>query len=69
VSREADDATRDSNWLLRLGLGLTVLWVAAQVYYIVGVVGFDAFVAEGPPSVGGFLEGAFAPLAFLWLGS
>jgi hypothetical protein len=67
VARDAGDATRDSTWLLRLGLGLSVLWVSAQVYYIVVVVGFDAFVAEGPPSVGGFLEGAFAPLAFLWL--
>lgn len=58
---------RDSSWLLRLGLALTVVWVAAQLYYIVDVVGFTHFVAEGPPSVGGFLEGAFAPLAFLWL--
>ena len=64
---DADDATRDSTWLLRLGLGLTIAWVLAQLYYIFGVVGFDRFVEEGPPSVGGFLEGAFAPLAFLWL--
>ncbi|MCU0670160.1 MAG: hypothetical protein MUF70_12545 [Myxococcota bacterium] len=64
---EPPDAMRDSNWLLRLGVGLTIAWVLAQLYYIFGVVGFDRFVAEGPPSVGGFLEGAFAPLAFLWL--
>jgi hypothetical protein len=63
----SEDATRDSTWLLRLGLGLTIAWVLAQLYYIFEVVGFDHFVAEGPPSVGGFLEGAFAPLAFLWL--
>jgi hypothetical protein len=61
------DDLRDSNWLLRLGIGLTVFWVALQAYYIVDVVGFQHFVDEGPPSVGGFLEGAFAPLAFLWL--
>jgi hypothetical protein len=60
-------STRDSNWLFRLGLSLTALWVIVQLYYVVGVVGFEHFVAEGPPSVGGFLEGAFAPLAFLWL--
>jgi hypothetical protein len=65
--RTDTDATRDSTWLLRLGLALTVSWVLAQLYYIVRVVGFEHFVAEGPPSVGGFLEGAFAPLAFLWL--
>jgi hypothetical protein len=61
------DELRDSRWLLRLGLGLTAFWVAMQLYYIVDVVGFGRFVDEGPPSVGGFLEGAFAPLAFLWL--
>ncbi|RIL06893.1 MAG: hypothetical protein DCC71_04950 [Proteobacteria bacterium] len=61
------DAARDSTWLLRLGLGLTVVWVLLQLYYIVAIVGFERFVEEGPPSVGGFLEGAFAPLAFLWL--
>jgi hypothetical protein len=60
-------STRDSTWLLWLGLSLTGFWVAMQLYYIVKIVGFDHFVAEGPPSVGGFLEGAFAPLAFLWL--
>ena len=45
----------------------TALWVALQLYYIVYVVGLQQFVDEGPPSVGSFLEGAFAPLAFLWL--
>ena len=60
-------STRDSTWLLWLGLSLTGFWVAMQLYYIVAIVGFDSFVEEGPPSVGGFLEGAFAPLAFLWL--
>jgi len=64
---EERDPLRDSSWLLRLGLALTVIWVVAQLYYIVDVVGFTRFVDEGPPSVGGFLEGAFAPLAFLWL--
>jgi hypothetical protein len=64
---DSRDETRDSTWLLRLGLGITVFWVVIQLYYILGIVGFRHFVDEGPPSVGGFLEGAFAPLAFLWL--
>lgn len=67
MTASQQDDLRDSNWLLRLGLGLTVFWVLLQLYYIVRVVGFESFVEEGPPSVGGFLEGAFAPLAFLWL--
>jgi hypothetical protein len=66
MPRKPDDL-RDSTWLLRLGLVLTLVWVTAQLYYIVDVIGFARFVDEGPPSVGGFLEGAFAPLAFLWL--
>jgi hypothetical protein len=60
-------STRDSTWLLWLGLALTAFWVGLQLFYIVDIVGFQHFVDEGPPSVGGFLEGAFAPLAFLWL--
>jgi hypothetical protein len=67
LTAPAKDDLRDSTWLLRLGLGLTIFWVLLQLYYIVEVVGFQHFVDEGPPSVGGFLEGAFAPLAFLWL--
>lgn len=67
TKKRQDDDLRDSTWLLRLGLVLTVLWFGAQLFYILGVVGFESFVDEGPPSVGGFLEGAFAPLAFLWL--
>jgi hypothetical protein len=63
----SSDDLQDSRWLLRLGLALTAFWVAIQLYYILDVVGFRHFVDEGPPSVGGFLEGAFAPLAFLWL--
>lgn len=63
----ARDDLRDTRWLLRLGLALTLFWVGIQAFYIFGVVGFAHFVDEGPPSVGGFLEGAFAPLAFLWL--
>ena len=60
-------STRDSTWLLWLGLALTGFWVGLQLFYILDIVGFQHFVDEGPPSVGGFLEGAFAPLAFLWL--
>jgi hypothetical protein len=55
------------DWRVWLGLGLTALWVLLQLYYIFDIVGFGRFVYEGPSTVGDFLEGAFAPLAFLWL--
>jgi hypothetical protein len=67
ANAEELSSTRDSTWLLWLGLGLTTFWVALQLFYIIDIVGVRHFVEEGPPSVGGFLEGAFAPLAFLWL--
>jgi hypothetical protein len=61
------DDLRDSTWLLRLGLALTALWVAGQLYYLFGIAGLQRLADDGPPAVGNFLEGAFAPLAFLWL--
>lgn len=71
LSAAADDATALSggapDWRVWLGLGLTAIWLLLGFYYIFEIVGFGKFIYGGPPAVGGFLEGAFAPLAFLWL--
>jgi len=52
------------DWRIWLGIVITALWIVGGVIYVAGT-------ARGaPPSmadVGSFLEGAFAPLAFLWL--
>ena len=34
--------------------------------YISGIVGWGGFVTQKAPALGAFLDGAFAPLAFLW---
>ena len=64
---ESGEERSAPDWRIWLGLGITAVWLLMQAYYIFDVVGFGKFVYDGPPSVGGFLEGAFAPLAFLWL--
>ncbi len=71
VSADANDAAEPSggapDWRVWMGLSLTALWLLLGFYYIFEIVGFGKFIYGGPPAVGGFLEGAFAPLAFLWL--
>jgi hypothetical protein len=46
---------------------VSAIWIGSGLYYIVGFVGWDVFWAQGTDALGSFLEGAFAPLAFLWL--
>jgi hypothetical protein len=55
------------DWRLRLSLGLTAAWLVLGFLYISNVVGWTGFVSQKAPALGSFLEGAFAPLAFLWL--
>ncbi len=46
---------------------MTGLWIFLGFEYIDGVVGWAEFAGQPAEALGGFLEGAFAPLAFLWL--
>lgn len=56
------------NWRIWLGLSLTTLWILLGIIYInVSVGGWLAFGRLPAEELGNFLEGAFAPLAFLWL--
>lgn len=55
------------DWRLHLGVGATAIWLLLGVLYISGIVGWGDFVRQKAPALGGFLDGAFAPLAFLWL--
>lgn len=55
------------DWRIALGFWLTVLWVSSGLIYLFGVVGWYEFVILPTADIGSFLEGAFAPLAFLWL--
>ena len=55
------------NWRIWLGLGLTASWILLGTIYISANIGWQAFATQPPEELGNFLEGAFAPLAFLWL--
>jgi hypothetical protein len=49
------------------GLAVTFIWVLLGIIYIARNVGWSSFAALPIDQMGTFLEGAFAPLAFLWL--
>ena len=52
---------------VRLGLILTALWLGTGVLYVTLSMGWTAFMRLPLGDLGDFLDGAFAPLAFLWL--
>jgi len=49
------------------GVALTFLWVTVGAVYIGRGLGWDRFFDQPLGEMGDFLDGAFAPLAFLWL--
>ncbi|MDO8908370.1 MAG: hypothetical protein Q7W55_07710 [Pseudohongiella sp.] len=55
------------DWRIQFGLVVTLLWLLAGTLYIAGTVGWRDFTVLPIDQMGNFLEGAFAPLAFLWL--
>ena len=55
------------DWRIQFGLVVTVLWLLAGSLYIANTVGWREFTVLPIDQMGNFLEGAFAPLAFLWL--
>ncbi len=54
------------DWRVRLGVGVTAVWLLLGLLYITSIVGWGGFVTQKAPALGSFLDGAFAPLAFLW---
>ena len=61
------DSSFSIDWRVAFGLVVTLAWMTAGLTYLLGVVGWDQFVHLPTADIGSFLEGAFAPLAFLWL--
>ncbi|MEH6583129.1 MAG: hypothetical protein V7754_14405 [Halioglobus sp.] len=55
------------DWRIAFGLVVTVAWITTGLIYLLGIVGWGTFVHLPTGEIGSFLEGAFAPLAFLWL--
>ena len=58
---------RDRDWRIWLGSIVTVLWLGLGIAHIWSIGGWEAFWKQESDAIGGFLEGFFAPLAFLWL--
>jgi len=58
---------RDRDWRIWLGLAITVIWIGGGLWYVARVTETSPTENFGLAAVGSFLEGAFAPLAFLWL--
>jgi hypothetical protein len=57
----------DLDWRVWLGLVLTFGWLILGYMYVQTTVGWERFRHLPVDSVGNFLQGAFAPVAFLWL--
>ncbi len=57
----------DRDWRIWVGIVISIVWMAAGVWYIHGVYEADPAQTRSIDAVGSFLEGVFAPLAFLWL--
>jgi len=65
MSSRSESAGTD--WRVFLGLALTISWILLGVVYIALTIGWGSFLSQSIGDVGQFLEGAFAPIAFLWL--
>jgi hypothetical protein len=55
------------DWRLRFGVAATIVWLTLCLVYVFRVVGWREFSSQGIDAIGDFLQGGFAPLAFLWL--
>lgn len=58
---------RAQDWSVRVALLLTGVWVLLGLVYAGSLIGWGRFATQPVADLGQFLEGAFAPLAFLWL--
>jgi len=67
VTFEQKKGTIAIDWRVAVGVLITIAWISAGYVYLVSIVGWDEFVHLPTADIGSFLEGAFAPLAFLWL--
>lgn len=58
---------RSRDWRIWFGTVVTVLWIGGGIGYLYYVSRATPQTEFTPEVIGTFLEGAFAPLAFLWL--
>ena len=60
-------ASSSPDWRIWLGLSLTTVWLLLLSIYVASSIGWRNIGSAPIETLGNFLEGAFAPLAFLWL--
>jgi hypothetical protein len=56
-----------TDWRIWLGIIITAVWIVGGVWYVLQISETEPTQNFSMAAVGSFLEGAFAPLAFLWL--
>jgi len=57
----------DRDWRIWFGLVVTFIWIGGGLWFVISSVAADPDQDLTLDVIGNFLEGAFAPLAFLWL--
>jgi hypothetical protein len=57
----------DRDWRIWFGLIVTFVWIGGGLMFVISSVTADPDQSLTLDVIGNFLEGAFAPLAFLWL--
>ena len=57
----------DRDWRIWFGLVVTFIWIGGGLWFVISAVAADPDQDLTLDVIGNFLEGAFAPLAFLWL--
>lgn len=57
----------NADWRIWFGLTVSSCWLIMLSIYISGSIGWRNISSAPIETLGAFLEGAFAPLAFLWL--
>ena len=55
------------DWRIWFGLVVTFIWISGGIWFVKAAVESGSEQKLTLEIVGSFLEGAFAPLAFLWL--
>ena len=61
------DFIRKRDWRIWFGIGVTLTWIVGGLWYVISVSRSTPEQEFTLEVIGSFLEGAFAPLAFLWL--
>ena len=58
---------RKRDWRIWFGIVITLVWITGGLWYVIAVSRSTPDQEFSLGVIGSFLEGAFAPLAFLWL--